>query len=93
MSNLGTTSICTALIVRHIKRQHDRSSFLRPTFKMKGPMWSTPTFVKAAEASNRSSGRSAITGAIVCALPFLLVTHLFMIDLKAFRMSRIHIFC
>ena len=93
VSNLGTTSICTALIVRQVKRQHHRFSFLRPIFTMKGPKCSTPTFVKAVEASSRSSGRPAITGAIVCALPFLQVMNLFLIDLKALRMPRIHIFC
>ena len=60
---------------------------------MKGPKWSPPTVLKAVEASNRSSGRSAITGAIFCSLPFLQLTHLFLIDLKEFRMSSMHIFC
>ena len=92
LSSLGTTSICTALIVRYVNRQHHRFFFLRPIFTLRGPKLSTPTIVKAVEASHHSSGRSAITSAIVCALPFLQVTHLFLIDLKAFRMPRIHIF-
>ena len=93
VSNLGTTSICTALIVRQLKRQHYGFSFPRPIFTMKRPKKSTPTFVKTVEASNCSSSRSAITGANVCALPFLQLTHLFLFDLKAFRMPRIRILC
>ena len=93
VSNLGTTSICTALKVRHVQRQHHRSSCLRPIFTVNGPKYLTPTFVKAVAASNRSSGRSAITGVIVCALPFLQVTNLFLSDLNAFRNLRMHSFC
>ena len=37
VSNFGTTSICTALIVRQVNRQHHRFSFLRPIFTRKGP--------------------------------------------------------
>ena len=85
--NLGTTSMCTVLTVTHVNKQHHRFSFLRPVFTVNGPKKSNSTFVKAVEASNRSSGRSAI---IVCALPFL---HLILIDRKAFRKPRIHIFC
>ena len=40
------------------------------------------TFVK--DRSGSSSGRSAITGAIVCALPFLQLRHLFLIDRHSF---------
>ena len=73
MSNLGSTSICIALIVRHVNRRYNRFSFLRQIFAVKRSKKSTPTFVKAVEASNRSSGRSAIT-VIVSALNFLQVT-------------------
>ena len=58
-----------------------------------GPKPSTQTFVKAVEASNRSPGRLAITGAFVCALLFLQITHFILTDLKEFRITGIHIFC
>ena len=84
VSNLGTTSICTALIVGKVNRQHHRFSFFCSIVTVKGPKKWAPTFVKAVEASNRSSVISAITGVIVCALQFLQVTHMFKIDLKAY---------
>ena len=37
VSNLGTTSICTAVIVRHVNIQRCRFSLLRPIIAMKGP--------------------------------------------------------
>ena len=36
-SNMGTTSICTAFIVRHVKSQNHRFSFRCPIYTMKGP--------------------------------------------------------
>ena len=54
VSKFGTNSICTALIVRPVKRQQHRMSFRWPIFTMNGPKKSTPTPVKAVEASNRS---------------------------------------
>ena len=36
--NLGTTSIFTVLIVRHVNRQHHRISFIRPILTLKVPM-------------------------------------------------------
>ena len=92
-SNLCTNFICTDLIVRHVNRQHNGFSFLRPIFTARWPKQSSSKFVKAVEASNCSSGRSVITGVIVCALPFLQATYWLLINLKAFLMPGIHIFC
>ena len=64
VSNLGTTSIRTALTGRHVKRQHYRFPFFRPTLTVKWLNLFTTTFLKAVEVSNHSSGRSAITGVI-----------------------------
>ena len=66
--------------------------FIAQSSQWKGPNCSTPVFEKSAEGSNCSSIRSAMTGVIVCAPPFLQPTHLLLVGLRAFRMPRMLIF-
>ena len=87
------SSMCTFLTVRHLNKKHDRFLFLRLIFTVKGPKYSTITFVKAVEISTCSLGRTALTGVSVCDLAFLHITHLLLSDRRAFGMPRIHIFC
>ena len=93
VSSFGAISKCTARTVRHLKRQHQPFLFLQPIYTVIGLKMSTLTFENTVDATDRSLGRSSITGAFVWVLLFRHLRRLFLINLKAFRMHRIQNFC
>ena len=86
VSNMGTTFICIALIIRHLNRQHHCFSFLCPVIKVKRSKLPYPTLIKAVEASYCSPVRSAFTDVAISALSFFFYR-------KTFRMLNIQILC
>ena len=68
---MGSTSIYTALIFNMWTENTVAYRSFAQSSQLKWPKQSTPTFLKAVEARNRSSGRSPISGVIVYAVQYI----------------------
>ena len=75
-SRLGMTLICTALVVKHVNRQHQRFKSFLMNLISNGPKKSNPVLAKGKTLySNLSLGRSAMKGWNPPTCCFLHLTH------------------
>ena len=86
VSNDCVTSMCIALVVRQVMRQHLLLKVRRSNLTSKGPKYSTPAWVNGNTcSSSRSRGRSVIGGWMGLAFLCLHLIQFDLIFLNAFR--------